>query len=100
MTKESIRHNIHLLFLEHGEKCLDYFVHQSNHRLSMGKSFFSFLVVVSLEVGVASDDSSSHQVEVLAQTGITSLCYSPSFKDVTRPINTGVGATECDKILV
>jgi hypothetical protein len=100
MSKESRRHNIHLFFLEHSEKCLDYFVHQSNHRLSMGKSLLSFLVVIGLEMGVTSNDSSSHQVEVFTQTGVPSLRYSSSFKDVTRLIDTGVGATEGNEVLV
>src|SRR5690554_660314 len=100
MTKESRRDNIHLLFLEHSEKCLDYFVHQSNHCLSMGKSLLSFLVVISLEMGVTSDDSGRHQVEIFAQTGVPSLCYSSSFEDVARLIDTGVGATEGNEVLV
>src|SRR5690554_520629 len=66
----------------------------------MGKTLFSFLVVIGLEVGVTSNDSSSHQVEVFTQTGVPSLCYSSCFEDVARLIDTGVSATESDEVLV
>lgn len=100
MNKSSRLHNKLLLFLKHGEKCLDQLVHQCDHSLAMGESLLSLLVVVCLEVGIATDESHGHQVEVFAQGSVATLCDPSPFCDSSRLVDSGVCATEGDEALV
>src|SRR5690554_5173010 len=100
MNKILRRHNKHLLFLEHGKKCLNNFVHQCDHCFSMGETLLPFFVIEGFEVWVAPNNTCGHQVDVFTQTGTSPFCNSSSFVHGSRLVDAGICSTECNKILV
>lgn len=97
MTNASSWYTKHLLFLQHCEKSFDELVHQGDHRLSMREVFITFLVVESL---ITPNDSQSHQKEIFTQAGVSPFGDPTFFEDGARFVNSRIGATESDEILI
>lgn len=55
---------------QQGEQRLEQFVHEHHHRLAVGESLGSLLVVVSPEKRTVQQRSLSHEVDILSEAGV------------------------------